>query len=38
VEGIVMLIIFVSALAVLALASVTWGVDTRDALPDDHHR
>lgn len=30
--------IIVGGLALFDLAAERWGVDSRDALPDDHHR
>ncbi len=32
------LFIVIAALLAFALGALTWGVDSRDRLPDDHHR
>jgi hypothetical protein len=37
-EVIVTILAFVTGLAVLGGASITWGVDSREPYPDDHQR
>ena len=37
-EALVMVLIIVISLVLLDAASITWGVDSRDTLPDDHRR
>ena len=37
-EPIVILVGIISALVMLDLAAVTFGVDSRDSMPDDHRR
>jgi hypothetical protein len=37
-EGFVTLIAFIGALLVIDAFALTLGVDSRDTLPDDHHR
>jgi len=37
-EAIVTLIVLVVGLSSFALTSISWGADSRDALPDDHRR
>lgn len=37
-EAIVVLLVLIVGLSILALTSVTWGVDSRDCLTDDHRR
>jgi hypothetical protein len=37
-EAIMTIIVFVTGLAVLGGASITWGVDSRESYPDDHRR
>jgi hypothetical protein len=37
-EAIVTVLAFVTGLAVLGWASITWGVDSREPYPDDRRR
>lgn len=37
-EAIVTLLALIVGLAAFDLAAFTWGVDSRDVIPDDHHR
>jgi hypothetical protein len=37
-EAIVMFVVLVSGFIALDLASIRWGVDSRDQLPDSHAR
>ena len=37
-EAIVTILAFVTGLAVLGGAAITWGVDSREAYADDHRR
>ncbi|MEA2608961.1 MAG: hypothetical protein QOJ75_1204 [Chloroflexota bacterium] len=37
-EAIFTILALVTGLAVLGGVSITWGVDSRDAYPDDHRR
>jgi hypothetical protein len=37
-EIVVTILAFVTGLAVLGGASITWGVDSRESYPDDHQR
>jgi hypothetical protein len=37
-EMLAVLVLIVAALAASDAAAAAWGADTRDAMPDDHHR
>lgn len=37
-EGIVMMIVLITGLALLGAAALLWGTDSRDPMPDDHRR
>jgi len=37
-DALVMFFIVVGGLLTLDLAATTWGVDSRDSMPDDHRR
>ena len=37
-EAIVMFVVLVIGLGAFDAAAVAWGEDSRDKLPDDHHR
>ena len=37
-DQLIALFIALATLTCLALGSLRWGVDSRDPLPDDHHR
>ena len=37
-ETLIVWIVLIAALVALDAGALRWGVDSRDALPDDHHR